>query len=72
MKIRLQAKEKYISPKTFLCEICATPVLIGQESTLLIFNYVNKTFPAYFDQDEDMPSYNLIKVCNTCGDNEDV
>jgi hypothetical protein len=68
MKRTLHEKEDYITPKTFMCEICAAPVLIGQKATLFIYTYFNTTFPAYFEEDEDIPVYDFKPACTSCGE----
>jgi hypothetical protein len=64
-------KEEYITPKTFICEICAVPVLIGQKATLFVYTYVDKTFPVYFEGDEDLLVYDFKPSCRSCGDSHD-
>lgn len=68
MKRTLQETEDYITPKTFICEICAAPVLIGQKATLFIHTYFNSTLPAYFEDDEDMRVYDFKPACRSCGE----
>jgi len=71
MKRTLQDKEQYQTPRTFICDICAAPVLIGQTCTLFIYTYINNTFPIYFDEDESLSTYEFKRSCTSCGEHHD-
>jgi len=65
---KLEYAEGYITPKAFLCDVCSDLVLRDYLAFLLVFTYVDKTFPVFFSDQTEQRSFKTIKCCSKCGE----
>ena len=65
---KLEYAEGYITPKAFLCDVCSDLVLRDYLAFLVVFTYVDKTFPVFFSDQTEQRSLKTIKCCSKCGE----
>ena len=64
---KLEGSEWYITPKAFLCDICADLVLRDKQAVLVMCSYIDTTFPVFFPDQEEEKSLKFIRCCSKCG-----